>query len=321
MLVTGAGGFIGSHLTERLVSEGAKVRALVRYNSRNSRGWLDESAAASEIAFLPGDVRDPAFVERAVAGADVVFHLAALIGIPYSYEAPYSYVDVNVTGTLNILQAALKSGATKVIHTSTSEVYGTARQVPISESHPLQAQSPYSATKIAADKLVESFAVSFGLPAVVVRPFNTFGPRQSERAIIPTIIAQLLSGSRRLRLGNLSPTRDLNFVSNTVDGFLAAATKDAALGRAIHFGTGREISIGDLAALIARLCDVDATVEEDAARARPAGSEVERLIADGSLAETLLGWRPAVSLEDGLARVIDWMRERPELYRPSEYVR
>jgi NAD dependent epimerase/dehydratase len=320
VLVTGAGGFIGSHLTERLVSLGAEVSALVRYNSRNSRGWFDCSQLADKIEFFAGDIRDPSFVERVVNRTEVVFHLAALIGIPYSYEAPHSYFDVNASGTLNVAQAAVKCGAT-VIHTSTSEVYGTARQVPITEDHPLQAQSPYSASKIAADKLIESFVVSFGLPAVIVRPFNTFGPRQSARAVIPTIISQLLSGKRELQLGNLTPTRDLNYVSNTVDGFLAAAVSQKALGMTVHFGSGREKSIAGLAELIAQRMGVQVTIRSESERQRRAGSEVERLIADNSRAKETSGWEPRISLEEGIDRTIEWLTQNRDWYRAEEYVR
>lgn len=318
-LVTGAGGFIGSHLTERLVELGAQTRALVRYNSTASRGLLDGSPAARDIEFLAGDVRDPAFVREAVKGTDVVFHLAALIAIPYSYHAPDSYVHTNILGTLNVLQAARDLGVGRVVHTSTSEVYGTARSVPINEEHPLQGQSPYSATKIGADKLVESFHLSFNLPAVTVRPFNTFGPRQSARAVIPSIITQCLAGDT-VRLGNLHPTRDLNYVSNTVDGFIAATGSERAVGRTVNLGTSREISIGDLAALIARLLDKEVQiVGEESERVRPQGSEVERLLADNSLAKVLMDWTPAVSLEDGLARTIEWIRANQDRYRPNEY--
>lgn len=318
MLVTGAGGFIGSHLTERLSALGARTRALVQYNSRGHRGWLEQSPHREEIEFVAGDVRDAGSVQQAMQGVDVVFHLAALIAIPYSYQAPNSYVETNVIGTLNVLQTARASGTARVVHTSTSEVYGTALTVPISESHPLQGQSPYSASKIGADKLAESFHLSFNVPVVTVRPFNTFGPRQSARAVIPTIITQALAG-RPVKLGKLSPTRDLNFVANTVEGFLAAAASPAAIGRTINLGSGREISIGDLAALIGRLLDQPLPVTQEDQRLRPEKSEVERLLADNTLARTLLGWEPRVSLEDGLARTIEWLRTNQVHYRPDTY--
>lgn len=252
-------------------------------------------------------------------GVEIVFHLAALIAIPYSYHAPASYVRTNIEGTLNVLQAARELNIERVVHTSTSEVYGTARFVPISEEHPLQGQSPYSASKIGADKIAEAFHLSFDVPVVTVRPFNTFGPRQSARAVIPTIITQCLAGTT-VRLGSLHPTRDLNYVSNTVEGFLRAATAIEAVGKTINLGSGREISIGDLAKTIARLVDVDVTIEEDEQRLRPGGSEVERLLADNTLAQSLLGWKPTVSLEEGLTLTIDWMRQHLDMYRPHDYV-
>ncbi len=319
-LVTGAGGFIGSHLAECLVAEGFDVRAMVRYNSMGRRGWLDSSPAADKMEILAGDIRDPFFVQQAVAGVDVIFHLAALIGIPYSYTAPDAYVQTNIAGTLNILQAAKQQGNIRVVHTSTSEVYGTARSVPITEKHPLQGQSPYSATKIGADKLVESFHLSFNLPTVTVRPFNTFGPRQSARAVIPTIISQILAGHRTIRLGSTTPTRDLNFVSNTVDAFVLAGTRTEAIGQTIHFGSGREIAIGELARLIAGLMKAEISIETDEARIRPVGSEVERLIADNRLATGVLGWKPCVTLEEGLERTIRWMSDNLSLYRAGTYV-
>jgi dTDP-glucose 4,6-dehydratase len=319
VLVTGAGGFIGSHLAERLVDEGAKVRALVHYNALGSWGWLDQSPLAAHMEVLAGDITDPGCVRRAVQGQKVVFHLAALIAIPYSYLAPASYVRTNVEGALNLLQAALEAQVERVVHTSTSEVYGSARRVPIDEEHPLCGQSPYSASKIAADKMAEAFHLSFGLPLVTVRPFNTFGPRQSARAVIPTIISQCLAG-QPLKLGNLSPTRDLNYVSNTVDGFLAAAQADKALGRTVNLGSGREISIGDLARLICQLTGRPPEIQTEEERLRPAGSEVERLLADNTLAAELLDWRPAVTLEQGLEKTIAWLGEHLERYRPGVYV-
>ncbi|MBI4799414.1 MAG: GDP-mannose 4,6-dehydratase [Desulfarculus sp.] len=318
VLVTGAGGFIGSHLAERLVREGAKVRALVRYNALGSWGWLDHSPLAGQMEVLAGDISDPACPRRAARGCQMVFHLAALIAIPYSYLAPASYVRANVEGTLNLLEAAREHGVERLVHTSTSEVYGTARRVPIAEDHPLCGQSPYAASKIAADKMAEAFHLSFGLPVVTVRPFNTFGPRQSARAVIPTIISQCLAGAP-LKLGNLHPTRDLNYVANTVDGFLAAAAAPAALGRTINLGSGREISIGDLARLICRLTGRPEEIQTEETRLRPAGSEVERLLADNTLAGQLLDWRPAVDLEQGLQETIAWLGQHLERYRPGVY--
>ncbi|MDT4969351.1 MAG: hypothetical protein QOJ64_4088 [Acidobacteriota bacterium] len=319
VLVTGAGGFIGSHLAEGLVQAGATTRALVHYNALGAAGWLDRSAVRRDIEVLAGDIVDRDSVRRAMKEVEIVFHLAALIAIPYSYDAPLSYVRTNVEGTLNVLQVARDVEVERVVHTSTSEVYGTARVVPINESHPLQGQSPYSASKIGADKVAEAFHLSFGVPVVTVRPFNTYGPRQSARAVVPTIITQCLTG-KRVRLGSLHPTRDLNYVTDTVQGFLRAASVPEAIGRTINLGSGREISIGDLAETIARLVNQDVKVERDEQRIRPDGSEVERLLADNTLAQTVLGWKPVVNLEEGLAQTIDWMREHLELYRPNDYV-
>ena len=319
VLVTGAGGFIGSHLTERLVESGAEIRALVHYRSDNSWGCLETSDLKSEIEVVLGDVRDGDCVRRTLQGVDIVFHLAALIGIPYSYHAPLSYVRTNVEGTLNVLQAAHDLGVERVIHTSTSEVYGTASFVPITEGHLLQGQSPYSASKIGADKMAEAFHLSFNLPVVTVRPFNAFGPRQSARAVIPTIIGQCLKGDI-VSLGSLKPTRDLNFVSDTVDGFLKAATADRAIGKTVNLGSGREISIGDLARLIGTLMGKDIVVSTDPARVRPEHSEVQRLLADNTLAREILHWEPKVSLEQGLERTIQWLEGNVERYRPDVYV-
>lgn len=318
VLVTGAGGFIGSHLTEELVRAGAQVRALVHYNALGTWGWLDSSPLKGEVEVVAGDIIDRDSVKQAVLGREVVFHLAALIAIPYSYRAPSSYVRTNVEGTLNVLQAARDLGVSRLVHTSTSEVYGTARYAPIDEAHPLQGQSPYSASKIGADKLAEAFHLSFGLPVVTVRPFNTFGPRQSARAVIPTIITQCLSGDS-VRLGNLSPTRDLNFVANTVDGFLRAGEAAEVEGRTINLGSNREISIGDLAHLIAKMTGRSVRIESEGRRLRPEKSEVGRLLADNRLAGELLGWQPAVSLEEGLELTIAWMREHLSGYRPGAY--
>jgi NAD dependent epimerase/dehydratase len=318
VLITGAGGFIGSHLTERLVQLGAKTRALVRYNSAGNRGWLECSAVKDDIEFILGDVRDPETLCSACRHVDVVFHLAALISIPYSYGASFSYVQTNIEGTLNVLQAARESGAQRVVHTSTSEVYGTAQRVPISEDHPLVGQSPYSASKIGADKLAESFFHSFDLPVSIVRPFNTFGPRQSARAVIPTIIGQALRGEV-VRLGRLTPTRDLNFVADTVDGFVEIGGSTATVGKTLNIGSGREISIGELAHLIFGLLGQKCTVEEDQTRLRPDASEVDRLLADSRLARDLTGWHPQYTLEQGLIRTIEWMRSNLDKYRTEVY--
>jgi NAD dependent epimerase/dehydratase len=317
VLVTGAGGFIGSHLVERLVSLGASTKALVRYSSPGVWGWLDQSPVKDDVEVILGDIRDHDITQRVVEGTDIVFHLAALIAIPYSYHAPLSYVRTNVEGTLNVLQSAIRHDVGLVVHTSTSEVYGTARHIPISETHPLQGQSPYSATKIGADKIAESFNLSFGLPVVTVRPFNTYGPRQSARAVIPTIVSQALSESM-IRLGNLEPTRDLNYVADTVDGFIKAAESPQA-GQVINLGTGREISIGDLATTILRMLGKDLPIVSENERVRPRGSEVDRLCADASKARELLGWEPTHTLEEGLTRTIEWMRENNERYRTGVY--
>lgn len=311
MVITGADGFIGSHLTELLVSRGAEVTAFCYYNSFDSRGWLDRTTdvVRDDIRFFMGDIRDPHGVRTALEGADVVFHLAALIGIPFSYHSPDSYVDTNVKGTLNVLQAARDLELERVIVTSTSEVYGTARYVPIDEAHPRRGQSPYSASKIGADAMAESFYRSFGLPVTIVRPFNTYGPRQSARAVIPTIITQLLSGTRELHLGSLLPTRDLTFVSDTCEGFVALAECDAAVGRDINLGVGDEISIGDLAALLMQITGVDARMTTTDERLRPVGSEVERLLSSNQLVQELSGWRPQVPLRNGLERTVEWFSD------------
>lgn len=316
ILVTGADGFIGSHLTEILVQAGYRVRALCQYNSFSSWGWLDNSPYHADIEVVLGDVRDPAQMHSVCQGVDTVFHLAALIAIPYSYHAPSSYVDTNVQGTLNVLQAALNADVRRVVHASTSEVYGTARSVPIREDHPLQAQSPYSATKIGADALAYSFFSSFNLPVVIARPFNTYGPRQSARAVIPTVITQLLSGRRSIKLGALTPTRDFNFVLDTCQGFLALAGCDTAIGKTVNIGSGTEISIGDTVALIAKITGVeDLKIECDEVRLRPAKSEVERLVCDNSLITTLTGHRPQYNLREGLAQTIEWLRQPDNLKR------
>jgi NAD dependent epimerase/dehydratase len=320
ILVTGADGFIGSHLCEALVRDGHDVRAFVLYNSFNSWGWLDtaQDEVRSSLDVFSGDIRDPHGVRQAMRGCDVVLHLAALIAIPYSYHSPDTYVETNVKGTLNVLQAARELGVAKVVHTSTSEVYGTARFVPITEDHPLQGQSPYSATKIAADQLALSFYTSFDTPVAVIRPFNTYGPRQSARAIIPTIITQLANGRRLVRLGATSPTRDFSYVDDTVRGFIAVAECPRSAGEVINVGSNFEISVGDTARLIAQVMQQDVEIETDSERLRPERSEVERLWADNSKAKSLLGWEPEYGGEDGfrrgLARTVEWFT-RPENLR------
>jgi dTDP-glucose 4,6-dehydratase len=318
VLVTGAAGFIGSHLAEELTRRGADVRAFVRYTSAGRWGWLDDSELASEMDVLAGDIRDPETLVPAMDGVDTVFHLAALIAIPYSYVTPLAYVRTNVEGTTNVLEAARAAGVGRIVHTSTSEVYGTARAVPISEAHPLQGQSPYSASKIGADKIAESFHAAFDLPVTVLRPFNTFGPRQSARAVIPTIITQALVGET-VRLGAVTPTRDLTYVQDTADGFIAAAEAPAAVGRTINLGAGREISVGDLATRIQRLMDREVVIEHDARRDRPATSEVERLLSDNALARELLGWEPRHTLDEGLEATIEWLSRHLDRYRPGTY--
>lgn len=304
VLVTGADGFIGSHLTEALVKSGHDVRAFVLYNSFNSWGWLDHTSKSirDHLDVFSGDIRDPNGVRTAMKDCDAVLHLAALIAIPYSYHSPDTYIDTNVKGTLNVLQAARDRGVRRVIHTSTSEVYGTARFVPITEEHPLQGQSPYSASKIGADQLAYSFYTSFDLPVVIARPFNTYGPRQSARAVIPTIITQMANGQRKIRLGAVSPTRDFNFVSDTVAGFISALESSAGLGEVINFGSNFEISIGDTAQLIAEVMNREVEIDTDETRLRPENSEVERLWADNSKAKKLLNWQPSYGGRDGFKR-------------------
>ncbi len=321
VLVTGAGGFIGSHLAERLVEEGAQVRAMVHYNAIGNWGWLEKSPHREAMEILAGDVTDAMSVRQAVEGCDTVFHLAALIAIPYSYAAPASYVRTNIEGTMNVLNAARDCGVRRILHTSTSEVYGTAIEVPIKETHPLQGQSPYSASKIGADKIAESYFCSFETPVVTIRPFNTFGPRQSARAVIPTIASQCLAGFTEIKLGNLSPTRDLNYVASTVDGFIRAADADGdkVHGGTFNLGSGRETSIGDLARMIIEVTGAQAEVLSDEQRLRPAGSEVERLVADASLAREAFGWESEVDLESGLLETVEWLRKHQEGYRPDQY--
>ncbi len=320
VLVTGAGGFIGSTLTEELLRRGARVRAFVRYNSRGEAGWLEtiDAQLRAKLEVVSGDLRDESAVLEALEGIDTVFHLGALIAIPYSYRHPREVVQTNVLGTLNVLEAARRTSPRRVVHTSTSEVYGTAQAVPISERHPLQGQSPYSASKIGADKIAESYYRAFDVPVVTVRPFNTYGPRQSARAVIPTIITQALV-LPQIRLGALRPTRDLTFVGDTVAGFLAAAEAPDVLGREINLGTGEEISIGELAAQILRLLGRDLPIVTDEDRLRPGKSEVERLLSDNSVARELMGWSPTVGLIEGLQRTIDWIRVNQRFYRAAEY--
>ena len=321
ILITGADGFIGSHLTEHLVKSGADVRAFVYYNSFNSWGWLDEAddQVKNAIDVFAGDVRDPHGVRTAMKGCDVVMHLAALIAIPYSYHSPDTYVDTNVKGTLNVVQAARDLGVERVVHTSTSEVYGTARFVPITEAHPLQGQSPYSASKIGADQMALSFHSSFETPVAVIRPFNTYGPRQSARAVIPTIITQLASGSRAIKLGAVHPTRDFNYVHDTVRGFVSIAECDAAIGQVVNIGSNYEISVGDTARLIAELLGHDVEFTSDEQRMRPQGSEVERLWADNTRARELTGWTPQYAgvegLRRGLRETIEWFSVPDNLRR------
>ncbi|MBE7496288.1 MAG: SDR family NAD(P)-dependent oxidoreductase [Verrucomicrobiaceae bacterium] len=319
VLVTGAGGFIGSHLAEHLVREGATVRAMVHYNALGKRGWLDHSELAGDMEILAGDITDRDSVRAGVKDRDIIFHLGALIAIPYSYQAPRSYVRANIEGTLNVLQAALDIGAQRVLHTSTSEVYGTAQFVPITEEHPLQGQSPYSASKIGADKMAEAFAASFELEVVTVRPFNTFGPRQSMRAVIPTIITQCLRG-QNVHLGAVHPTRDLNFVQNTVEGFCAAALSPNAAGQAINFGSGREISVGDLAILIGKMMGKEIEIVCEEQRLRPTKSEVERLLACNKKAKELCNWEPRTTLEQGLEKTIAFIEANVAHYQAKGYV-
>jgi len=311
VLVTGADGFIGSHLVELLVREGHQVRALSQYNSFNSWGWLDDVACLPDIEVVSGDIRDPHLCRSISKGVDTIFHLAALIAIPYSYLAPASYVDTNVNGTLNICQAALDNGVSRVIHTSTSEVYGTARYVPIDEKHPMQPQSPYSASKIGADAMAMSYHLAFGLPLTIARPFNTYGPRQSARAVIPTIITQIASGLRQIRLGDVTPTRDFNYVADTCRGFLALADCAASVGEAVNIGSNAEISIGDTLNLIKALMGSEVEFIRDEQRIRPEASEVQRLWCDNTRMRELTGFAPQHGIRDGLQRTIDWI-VRPE---------
>lgn len=320
VLVTGAGGFIGSHLAEALVRAGANTRAFVHYNSRESRGHLDAlpSDIQQSLEIISGDVRDSQRVQQAVDSCQVVFHLAALIGIPYSYLAPQSYVQTNIEGTLNVLEACREAGVERLLHTSTSEVYGTPQYTPIDEAHPLKAQSPYAATKLAADQLALSYHASFGLPVVVVRPFNTYGPRQSARAVIPTIIAQALAGDR-VALGSTDTVRDFLYVSDNVGGYLAAADSTEGLGEVVQLGTGAAVSIGQVVELVGQLLDRELTIAPDAQRKRPEKSEVRELVCKADKAAALFGWRPQVSLESGLRKSIEWIDAHRAEYRREHY--
>lgn len=320
VLVTGAGGFIGSHLVDELVGRSASVRAFVRYTSRSDDGFLSlvPPDVRNELDIVRGDLRDENAVAAAVQGMDTVFHLGSLIGIPYSYVHPREVVETNLTGTLNVLLAARSAGVERLVHTSTSEVYGTAVYVPIDEAHPLQGQSPYSASKIGADKLVESFRCSFGLPVITVRPFNTYGPRQSARAVIPTIITQALT-SDVVKLGNLDPRRDFTFVTDLVEGFLAAADCDKALGEVVNLGSGKDVSVGELTDIIIGLVGRSVTVDSEGERRRPDDSEVQRLLASAVHARELMGWRAKVDLRTGLRSTIDWISSNLSLYEPGKY--
>ncbi|WP_338674902.1 SDR family NAD(P)-dependent oxidoreductase [Streptomyces sp. SCSIO 30461] len=317
--VTGAEGFIGSHLTETLVAAGYRVRAMAQYNSFSSYGWLETlpSEVLDEVEIVLGDVRDPGSVRGLVQGADAVYHLAALIAIPYSYQAPHSYVDTNVTGTLNVLEAVRALDIPRLVHTSTSETYGTAQTVPITEDHPINTQSPYAASKAGGDRLADSYHASFETPVVTLRPFNTFGPRQSMRAVIPTVIGQVAAGARTLTLGDLRPTRDFTFVKDTARAFLSVGTApaEAVVGRTFNAGTGGEISVGDLVRLIGKVMDTDLDVQEDAQRIRPPASEVMRLVADASRLREATGWAPEHDLEQGLLKTVEFFRDPANLAR------
>ena len=323
VLVTGADGFIGSHLVEALLEANYKVRAFVYYNSFNSWGWLDTlpKQKLKKIDIFAGDIRDPNGVKKSLEGIDTVFHLAALIGIPFSYHSPDCYVDTNIKGTLNVLQAARQLKTSRVLVTSTSEVYGTAKYVPIDEKHPLQGQSPYSATKIAADKIAESFFKSFNLPVTIVRPFNAYGPRQSARAVIPTIICQLLSGAKEIKLGSIFPTRDYNYVKDVCRAYIAIANSSKTVGEEINIASSKEISIGDLAKILIKKINPKARIACDKARIRPKQSEVERLLGSNKKIRNLTGWKPGYSLDDGLAKTIGWFKCSLALksYKPDIY--
>jgi UDP-glucose 4-epimerase len=320
VLVTGADGFIGSHLVERLVADGARVRAFCLYNPQGSCGWLDQLPAEvrARLDIRLGDVRDMGYVSEACRGAEIVLHLAALIAIPYSYLAPESFVSTNVTGTLNVLEAVRRHRVARLVHTSTSEVYGTPDELPIREDHPIRAQSPYAATKVAADQLALSYYRSFGVPVTILRPFNTYGPRQSARAVLPTILTQLLAGRTEVELGRTDTRRDLTFIDDTVDGFVRASTRPALDGKTIHLGTGRAVSIRELFDLAVDATGTVATIKVDPRRIRPDASEVLALQSSPDLAHELLGWMPKVSLEDGIGRTLQWLRANMAAYRPAD---
>ncbi|UKN01565.1 NAD-dependent 4,6-dehydratase LegB [Paracrocinitomix mangrovi] len=320
VLVTGADGFIGSHLTEMLVKEGAKVKALSQYNSFNNWGWLETVGCLDQIEVLSGDIRDPHYCKHITKGVDVVFHLAALIAIPYSYIAPTSYVDTNVTGTLNVCQAALDNGCEKVVHTSTSEVYGTALYVPIDEKHPLQPQSPYSASKIGADNMAMSFYNAFDLPVAIARPFNTYGPRQSARAVIPTIISQIADGAKEIKVGDLSPTRDFNYVEDTCKGFIDIATSEKTVGEVVNIGSNYEISIADTFELIKKIMGSSVDFVVDPQRIRPGKSEVQRLWGDNTKIKELTGFDPQFSIEEGLTKTVDWFTNKENLSKYKTHI-
>lgn len=321
ILVTGSEGFIGSHLIEKLVEMGSDTKAFILYNSFNNWGWIDtlSNDIKKNVEVILGDIRDIDSVYKATENVDAVFHLASLIGIPYSYYAPSSYINTNIIGTLNILRACKEHNISKLIHTSTSETYGTAKYVPIDENHPLCGQSPYSASKIGADMLVESYYRSFDLPVVIVKPFNTYGPRQSARAIIPTVISQILSKEKKIKLGSLEPTRDMNYVKDTVNGFIKIMESDATVGETINIGTGKEISIGDLVRKIINIMNEDIEIILDKERLRPINSEVNRLCADNSKLKKLTSWQQQYSLEDGLKETIEWIKNNIKYYKPNMY--
>ncbi|GGF94432.1 MULTISPECIES: NAD-dependent 4,6-dehydratase LegB [Cysteiniphilum] len=320
VLVTGADGFIGSHLVEMLVKQGARVKALSQYNSFNYWGWLEDIDCLNNIEVLNGDIRDPHYCKEITKDVDVIFHLAALIAIPYSYVAPTSYVDTNITGTLNICQAAKENGCKRIIHTSTSEVYGTANYVPIDEKHPLQPQSPYSASKIAADAMAMSFYNAFGLPVTIVRPFNTYGPRQSARAVIPTIITQIANGIKEIKLGDVSPTRDFNYVEDTCRGFIALAECDRAIGKTVNVGSNYEISILDTLNLIKEIMQSDVRFLVDEARIRPDKSEVFRLWCDNTLIHELTGFKPQYDIKEGLKKTCQWFAQSENLAKYKAHI-
>jgi NAD dependent epimerase/dehydratase len=319
ILITGSAGFIGSHLTELLVKEGYQLKAFIRYNSKNNWGWLESSDIKNDIEIVTGDIRDYDSVYNALKDRNAVFHLAALIGIPYSYISPKAYIETNITGTYNILQASKELGLNQIIITSTSETYGTAQYVPIDEKHPLVGQSPYSATKIAADQISISYYRSFNLPVKIARPFNTYGPRQSARAIVPTIISQILSGKKKLNLGNLTPTRDLTFVTDTCRGFLEIFKSDKLFGEITNIGMNEEISVGSLIRVLSDLLGKDINIEKDIQRVRPEKSEVERLLCDNTKIKKFTGWRPEYSLHSGLQETINWIKDNIKLFKADLY--